>query len=156
MDFLKITARVAFQSHDEDDLHDRTGVIKKTPGKDEWCVESEKKDSDWSGGCFDSKSKAKDRLHQVEFFKHKNASSNIKVHITETGDNQGTVEVTYDGRLHKGTWIGQDPETFDGPSVETDDDHDLLMGALNAWGADNEFEITPEELSELSGGWWSP
>jgi hypothetical protein len=45
------------------------GVVKKTPGKG-YCVKSEK-NPDWSGGCYPSKGKAKERLDQVEFFKHK-------------------------------------------------------------------------------------
>ena len=43
-------------------------IIKKTPGKDEWCVESE---SGKNLGCSDSREAAEKRLQQVEFFKHK-------------------------------------------------------------------------------------
>ena len=43
--------------------------IVKSPGKDEWCVKSEK-NPDWSGGCYPSKEKARSRLNQVEMFKH--------------------------------------------------------------------------------------
>lgn len=64
MDPLKIAARVAAKPQEE------TGIIKKTPGKG-YCVKSEKKDSNWSGGCYPSKAKAEARLKQVEFFKHK-------------------------------------------------------------------------------------
>lgn len=42
--------------------------VRKTRDKDEWCVYSEK-NPDWSGGCYPSKTKAKERLKQVEMFK---------------------------------------------------------------------------------------
>lgn len=48
---------------------EQTGVIRKTPGKNEWCVKSEK-NPDWNGGCYPSKEKAEERLRQVEMFKH--------------------------------------------------------------------------------------
>lgn len=56
---------------DRTSQREETGVVKKTPGKDEWCVKSEKKDSDWSGGCYPSRGQAEKRLHQVEYFKHR-------------------------------------------------------------------------------------
>jgi hypothetical protein len=46
---------------------DRVGYIKKEKGK--YCVKSES-NSDWSGGCYDTKSEAEDRLGEVEYFKH--------------------------------------------------------------------------------------
>ena len=45
----------------------RESVIKKTPGKEEWCVESE---TGKNLGCSDSHGGAKKRLQQVEMFKH--------------------------------------------------------------------------------------
>ena len=47
---------------------EETGVIRKTPGKG-YCVKSEK-NPDWSGGCYPSKGEAKERLKDVEMFKH--------------------------------------------------------------------------------------
>lgn len=38
---------------------------------DKYCVKSEK-NSDWSGGCYDTKKEAEDRLAEVEMFKHMN------------------------------------------------------------------------------------
>jgi len=52
---------------------EKESIIRKTPGKG-YCVKSED-NPDWSGGCFPSKSEAKDRLKQVEYFKHKSSSS---------------------------------------------------------------------------------
>lgn len=53
-------------------LEERTGIIRKTPGKEEYCVKSPK-NPDWNGGCYKSKEKAKNRLKQVEYFKHEGA-----------------------------------------------------------------------------------
>ena len=50
---------------------EKTSVIRKTPGEDEWCVYSEK-NPDWSGGCTKSPEMAKERLKEVEMFKHMN------------------------------------------------------------------------------------
>jgi len=77
MDTIKIAARVAEVSEDvfiadDDAPEEHTGIIRKTPGKSEWCVKSEK-NPDWSGGCYDSKAKAEKRLQEVEFFKHKSS-----------------------------------------------------------------------------------
>lgn len=74
MDFLRIAARIALSQPltdrpDYGSKDSNVSVVKKTPGKDEWCVHSEK-NPDWNGGCYDSKTKAEERLHQVEFFKH--------------------------------------------------------------------------------------
>jgi len=46
----------------------RESIIKKTPGKDEWCVESE---SGKNLGCSGSREAAEKRLAEVEMFKHK-------------------------------------------------------------------------------------
>lgn len=46
---------------------ERVSYIKKEKG--EYCVKS-KSSPDWSGGCYKSKEKAKERLDQVEMFKH--------------------------------------------------------------------------------------
>lgn len=46
-------------------------VIRKVGN--EWCVKSPS-NPDWSGGCYGSKEKAKKRLKQIEFFKHKGGS----------------------------------------------------------------------------------
>jgi hypothetical protein len=66
MDLLAIAARVAAEPVD------KTGVVKKTPGKG-YCVKSEK-NPDWSGGCYPSKGEANERLEQVEAAKHAKAS----------------------------------------------------------------------------------
>ncbi len=47
------------------------GYVKKEHGQ--YCVHSES-NSDWSGGCYDTKEEANKRLQQVEFFKHKGAA----------------------------------------------------------------------------------
>ena len=62
---------------DEDELVDKTktasiesdyaAYIKEEGGK--YCVKSES-NTDWSGGCYDSKGEAEKRLKQVEMFKH--------------------------------------------------------------------------------------
>ena len=82
MNLLKITARIAsgplsdrrdYGSNEDTEIvaqQEQTGVVKKTPGKKEWCVKSES-NPEWSGGCYKSEGKAKERLNQVEFFKHK-------------------------------------------------------------------------------------
>lgn len=62
-----VLARIA---EDQTAQQEQTGVVRKTPGKDEWCVKSEKNPS-WSGGCYPSKAQAEKRLQTVEFFKHK-------------------------------------------------------------------------------------
>jgi hypothetical protein len=65
MDLMAIAVRVAGLD---------TSVVRKSPGKDEWCVRSESNPG-WSGGCYDSKTKADDRLGEVEAAKHaKNAA----------------------------------------------------------------------------------
>ena len=46
---------------------DRTAYIKEEKGK--WCVKSES-NPDWSGGCYDTKGEAEERLGQVEAAKH--------------------------------------------------------------------------------------
>jgi hypothetical protein len=51
---------------------ERTAYIKKEKGK--WCVKS-KHNPDWSGGCYDTKKEAEERLKQVEAAKHAKASS---------------------------------------------------------------------------------
>lgn len=82
MNLLRIAARLALtQPLSErpdygDDSVDKTGKVVKSPGKDEWCVESEK-NPDWNGGCYPSKGKAEDRLHQVEYFKHKASAQDV-------------------------------------------------------------------------------
>ena len=43
-------------------------VIRKEKGQ--YCVRSPD-NPDWNGGCYDSEEKAKERLRQVEYFKHK-------------------------------------------------------------------------------------
>ena len=43
-------------------------VIREEDGK--YCVKSEKGGT-WSGGCYDTKEKAEERLRQVEFFKRR-------------------------------------------------------------------------------------
>jgi len=45
---------------------------------DKWCVRSEK-NKDWSGGCYDTKGEAEDRLKQVEMFKHMGADSSAGI-----------------------------------------------------------------------------
>ena len=75
VDVFHIASRVASRTAEECLHHvdvtsqEETGVVDKTPGKG-CCVKSEK-NSDWSGGCYPTKGEAKDRLHEVEFFKHK-------------------------------------------------------------------------------------
>lgn len=56
--YLKSAIRIAFG---------RVSYIKKEKGK--YCVKSEK-NSDWNGGCYDTKAEAEHRLQQVEMFKH--------------------------------------------------------------------------------------
>jgi hypothetical protein len=80
MNILHIAARVAnefsqplsdrpdYGSREMVSQREETGFIKKTPGKG-YCVKSEK-NPEWSGGCYPSKSKAEERLLQVEKFKH--------------------------------------------------------------------------------------
>jgi len=74
VNLLKIATRVASSplseryDYGDNDHHNVTGVVRKTPDKDEWCVKSEN-NPDWSGGCYESKEKAEDRLRQVEYFK---------------------------------------------------------------------------------------
>lgn len=53
-------------------MNERFAVIRKEKGQ--YCVRSPN-NPDWNGGCYDSKSEAEDRLKQVEFFKHKGATS---------------------------------------------------------------------------------
>lgn len=90
MDLLALSARVALTQplSDQPDYgsgdaavphgettsqQEDTSKIVKTPGKG-YCVKSEKKNSDWSGGCYPSKGEAEKRLKQVEYFKHQGAS----------------------------------------------------------------------------------
>jgi len=46
----------------------KVSYIRKTPNKQEWCVYSKKGKS---LGCYPSMKLAKERLRQVEYFKHK-------------------------------------------------------------------------------------
>lgn len=55
-------------SEEETSSQEQVGKIVKEG--DKWCVKSEH-NSDWSGGCYDTKKKAEKRLRQVEYFKHK-------------------------------------------------------------------------------------
>lgn len=55
---------------------DRFAVIRKEKGK--YCVKSPK-NPDWNGGCFDSEGEAARRLEQVEWFKHKSATTEERV-----------------------------------------------------------------------------
>lgn len=68
MDLFAISARVAAEG--------QTGVVEKTPNKEEWCVKSEH-NPDWSGGCYPSKTKADERLGEVEAAKHAKASVDL-------------------------------------------------------------------------------
>lgn len=52
----------------------KTAIIVKEKGQ--YCVRSPN-NPDWNGGCYDSKSKAEDRLKAVEYFKHKGASDMV-------------------------------------------------------------------------------
>lgn len=84
MNFIRIAARVANSLSDRPDYGEsdaalprgaeetNVSVVEKTPDKNEWCVKSEK-NPDWSGGCYESKGKAENRLNQVEMFKHMKA-----------------------------------------------------------------------------------
>jgi len=47
--------------------------IKKSPGKSQWCVYSEKGKR---MGCYPSQAQARKRLRQIEYFKHTKAESN--------------------------------------------------------------------------------
>ena len=67
MNLLQIAMRIAENNIAQ---QEQVSKIVKTPDKNEWCVKSEKKDSNWSGGCYPSKSQAEDRLKTVEYFKH--------------------------------------------------------------------------------------
>lgn len=51
---------------------DKIAMIKKTPGKREWCVIAE---SGRNMGCYSSRKKAKERLRQIEMFKHMKGGS---------------------------------------------------------------------------------
>ena len=76
MNLLAIAVRIASKTAEEEEglmadafpVVSQQEYVKKTPGKG-YCVKSEK-NSDWSGGCYPSKGEAKDRLKQVEQFKH--------------------------------------------------------------------------------------
>jgi sulfur relay (sulfurtransferase) DsrC/TusE family protein len=48
----------------------KISYIRKTPGKQEWCVFSSKGKN---LGCFETETEAKKRLQQIEYFKHKGA-----------------------------------------------------------------------------------
>lgn len=52
----------------------KTAYIKKEKGK--YCVKSEK-NPDWSGGCYDSKKRAEERLKQVEMFKNMDDANDV-------------------------------------------------------------------------------
>jgi len=54
---------------------ERTAYIKKEKGK--WCVKS-KNNPDWSGGCYDTKKEAEERLKQVEAAKYAKASRGLR------------------------------------------------------------------------------
>lgn len=55
----------------------KEAYIRKTPGKDEWCVFSEKGKN---MGCSPSEAGAKKRLQEVEYFKHKEGELSRDVH----------------------------------------------------------------------------
>ena len=57
-------------AEDQTAQQEQTGVIRKTPGKEEYCVKSESNPY-WSGGCYPSKAQAEKRLQTVEYWKHK-------------------------------------------------------------------------------------
>lgn len=68
-------------SQEETAQQEQQGYTKKTPGKG-YCVKSEK-NPDWSGGCYPSKGEAKERLKQVEKFKHMKGSLSSIISATD-------------------------------------------------------------------------
>lgn len=65
MNILLIAARVDDILAAQESI--KTAVVRKEG--DKYCVRSEK-NKDWSGGCYDTKEEATERLKQVEMFKH--------------------------------------------------------------------------------------
>lgn len=55
---------------------EKISIIKKTRGKNEWCVHSKKTNRNM--GCYDSIKGAKNRLKEIEFFKHKKGQTWIQ------------------------------------------------------------------------------
>lgn len=67
---------VPVMSSDQTSSSERSAIIRKTPGKNEWCVKAK---SGKSMGCYNSKAKAKKRLQQVEMFKHMKRGSFMQI-----------------------------------------------------------------------------
>jgi len=71
------------------------------------------------------------------------------VRVTE---DPNTVTVEHLGKVHSGTW----PEDADeGEWQDVVGDVNLLRAAMTAWNGEPSFEVSPQELSERGGGWWS-
>lgn len=66
--------------------------VVKTPGKEEWCVKSGDPDSTWSGGCYPSKTKAEERLSEVEAFKHMKGKGKGKGKKKNRGKKKSSLE----------------------------------------------------------------
>lgn len=62
------TASVDGTAGEETSADDQVGRIVEEHSQ--YCVKSEKPGSNWSGGCYDTKGEAEDRLKQVERAKH--------------------------------------------------------------------------------------
>ncbi len=76
------------------------------------------------------------------------SASNDEVLIRVTED-PNTVVVVYGGKTHKGEWDdNQDVFNAEG-------DEDILKAAMMAWSGEDQFTLTPDELEELGGGFWS-
>jgi len=77
MNYNRISRRIAGSLSDRPDYGTGDAAVPRgqvsfiSEENDEYCVRSDK-NPDWSGGCYDTKSEAKDRLKQVEVMKHIN------------------------------------------------------------------------------------
>lgn len=124
-------------SQQEVGQQEQQGYIKKTPGKG-YCVKSEK-NPDWSGGCYPSKGEAKDRLKQVEKFKHMKKGSRTASEVKVT----------------KFEWDPGDKRSYGSFEIEADTSAGKLIGKglINSGGEseDEEWSLDgkpiPDEVS---------
>jgi len=94
----------------------RTSYIKKEKGK--YCVKSHK-NKDWSGGCYDTKGEAEDRLKQVEMFKHMGADQSGQGDWIPAAGGAEEPFVTRGGKRLQYMW---NPSTGEHAYLDLDDD----------------------------------
>lgn len=103
----------------------RTSYVKKEKGK--WCVKSEKNPG-WSGGCYDTRAEADERLKQVEMFKHMGSGPPADDDWVPAAGGKEEPFNTKDGRRLQYMW---NPSTREHAYLDLDTD--VLLSDDEAW-----------------------